>query len=48
MRALTAQNCDSISMSLMPNLAHQTEGYTPLEYDLSRLTTPAIACPYSQ
>ena len=43
-----AESCDLLHMSLTPNLAYQTEGYTDLEYDLVRLTTPKIACPYSQ
>jgi len=42
----TAESCDLINMSLTPNQAYQNEGYTNLEYDLERLTTPAIACPY--
>lgn len=42
----TAKSCKKIHMSLTPNAAYQAEGYTNLEYDLERLTKPAIACPY--
>ena len=43
----TAKSCDLIHMVLMPNATYQNEGYTSLEYDLQRLTTPVIACPYA-
>lgn len=42
----TADSCESIHMALMPNATYQSAGYTNLEYDLVRLTTPKIACPY--
>lgn len=42
----TAESCELIHMMLTPNQSYQNEGYTNLEYDLVRLTTPAIACPY--
>jgi glutathione S-transferase len=42
---LTADNCESIHMVLVPNEASQGAGFTNLEYDLVRLTTPAISCP---
>lgn len=41
----TASSCDAMHMVLMPNVEFQAEGYTDLEYDLVRLTTPMIACP---
>ncbi len=39
-------DCDLISMMLTPNTDQQSAGYTVLGYDLVRLTTPAISCPY--
>ena len=44
----TAQSCDQMHMLLTPNLAYQAEGYTSVEYDLTRLTTPVVACPRGQ
>lgn len=41
----TTNSCESIHMVLMPNAQFQAEGYTELEYDLVRLTTPAATCP---
>ena len=41
----TSQDCDSIHMALVPNNDSQAIGYTDLEYDLVRLTTPLIGCP---
>jgi len=41
----TASSCGLIHMTLAPNLTYEAEGYTSLEYDLVRLTTPAVACP---
>ncbi len=40
----TASGCDDIHMRLTPNAEHQALGYTDLEYDLIRLTTPLISC----
>lgn len=42
---LTANSCESIHLALMPNAESRSAGYTDLEYDLIRLTTPLIACP---
>jgi hypothetical protein len=41
----TAQGCELISMSLMPNTESQVMGYTDIAYDLTRLTTPTVPCP---
>jgi hypothetical protein len=35
-------------MSLFPDLEYAAEGYSPIEYDLVRLTTPMVACPYAE
>ncbi|HLF30984.1 MAG TPA: hypothetical protein VI566_08150 [Xanthomonadales bacterium] len=40
-----ANSCGSISMSLAPNSTYQSRGFTDLEYDLVRVTTPAVDCP---
>ena len=40
-----ANSCDSIHIALVPNAEFQSSGYTDLEYDLIRLTTPSVACP---
>ncbi len=40
-----ADSCGSISMELAPNTAMMGNGFTPLMYDLIRLTTPAVTCP---
>ena len=40
-----ANSCGSISMALMPNAEFQGKGYSDLEYDLVRLTTPVLPCP---
>lgn len=40
----TASSCDAMHMALAPNADYQTLGYTALEYDLIRLTTPAVPC----
>jgi len=42
----TADGCDLISMVLTANAQYAALGYTELAYDLIRLTTPSIACPY--
>jgi plastocyanin len=42
----TSDSCDLITMTLRPNAAHRNQGYTNLSYDLVRLTTPKVACPY--
>lgn len=42
----TASSCDSMHMSLIPNAEFQAEGFTDLEYDLIRLTTPVVSCPF--
>lgn len=44
--AFTSTDCSRLSMSLVPNADYMDAGYTTLEYDLERLTTPAVACPY--
>lgn len=41
----TADSCDVIHMELYPNAEYQALGYTDLEYDVVRLTTPIISCP---
>lgn len=41
----TASSCGAMHMSLKPNAGYMALGYTDLEYNLIRLTTPAIACP---
>jgi hypothetical protein len=41
----TADSCESINMALMPNAEFQGMGYTNVQYDLIRLTTPAVSCP---
>ncbi|HKJ17793.1 MAG TPA: plastocyanin/azurin family copper-binding protein [Xanthomonadales bacterium] len=41
----TSTDCELISMVLTPNADYQALGYTVLEYDLVRLTTPLIECP---
>lgn len=43
---LTSNGCDSISMVLTPNADQLSSGYTVLDYDLVRLTTPLIQCPF--
>lgn len=43
----TGNSCGSIHMALMPNAEFQAQGYTNLEYDLVRLTTSLIACPFN-
>lgn len=43
----TANSCDLIHMELYPNAEYQALGYTDLIYDLVRLTTPIVPCPYS-
>lgn len=40
-----AHSCASVSMSLTPNAGAVADGFTNLEYDLKRVTTPATACP---
>lgn len=40
-----ANSCGSVSMSVTPNDQAEAEGFTVLEYDLVRVTTPAMACP---
>ena len=40
-----AHSCASVSMSLTPNAGAVADGFTDLEYDLERVTTPATACP---
>lgn len=42
----TSNGCDSITMTLTPNAEFMAMGYTVLSYDLIRLTTPEIPCPY--
>lgn len=42
----TAANCTAIQMELRPNAQFQALGFTDLAYDLVRLTTPLIACPF--
>jgi hypothetical protein len=42
----TANGCGSISLELRPNPSFQTLGYTDLAYNLIRLTTPLLPCPY--
>lgn len=42
----SSKGCDLIGMVLTPNAEQQALGYTALEYDLIRLTTPRIQCPY--
>ena len=41
-----ANGCDQISMVLTPNGQYAALGYTELAYDLTRLTSPSISCPY--
>ena len=38
-------SCEAVHMELTSNADYQTLGYTPLMYDLIRLTTPAQPCP---
>ena len=40
----TASSCSAMHMTLMPNAEFRALGYTDLEYDLIRLTTPAAPC----
>lgn len=40
-----ADSCGSIRMELTPNAEMMGNGFTDLMYDLTRLTTPAVACP---
>jgi plastocyanin len=42
----TANDCESVSMALTPNADFLAAGYSELAYDLIRLTTPIIDCPY--
>jgi hypothetical protein len=42
---ISASNCESMSVKLMPNATFQSLGYTDLMYDLIRLTTPVVPCP---
>jgi plastocyanin len=42
----TSESCDLISMVLTPNAEQLSLGYTELAYDLIRLTTPSIPCPF--
>lgn len=41
----TAESCDAMQLSLTPDPEFQTLGYTAMEYDLVRLTTPMRSCP---
>jgi len=41
----TTSNCRTIHMMLAPNVAFQLAGYTDIEYDMMRLTTPLAPCP---
>jgi plastocyanin len=42
----TSLGCDLIDMVLTPNTEYASLGYTVLAYQLVRLTTSAIGCPY--
>ena len=44
----TSETCDLVHMTLTPNQTYQAQGYSEIAYDLIRLTTPKIACPYAQ
>jgi hypothetical protein len=41
----TAASCGSVSMTLQPNAAAQSIGFTNIAQDLVRGTTPAMPCP---
>ena len=43
----TANDCARVQMELTPNAQYQALGYTTLTYDLSRLTTPLVPCPFT-
>jgi cytochrome c553 len=43
--SFVAHSCGSVSMSLTPNAESLAAGFTDLEYDLIRVTTPAMTCP---
>ena len=42
---LTAGACDAIHMAVAPNQAFQERGFSNMELDLVRLTTPLVSCP---
>jgi len=42
---ITASSCTSAHAMLVPNASAQADGFTDLEYDLVRVTTPAMSCP---
>jgi hypothetical protein len=41
----TGHNCGSLNLDLMPNAGYQDIGYTAVNLELVRLTTPLIPCP---
>ena len=43
---VTSNSCEALSVTLTPNAEYQALGYTNFDFNLQRLTTSAIPCPY--
>ena len=41
----STDDCDMVHMLLIPNAQYVAQGYTNLEYDMTRLVSPVLPCP---